>query len=56
MQHYAVLFCAMWIFERVLKQIEHLQCLKQEKCPEMIQDGTTINQKYGKQIRFRTHI
>ena len=52
MQHYAALFSAMWIFEKVLKQIEQLQCLKQEKWPEMIQDGATILQKYGKQICF----
>jgi hypothetical protein len=31
MQRYAALFCAVWIFEKVLKQIKHLQCRKQEK-------------------------
>ena len=56
MQHYAAPFCAVWIFEKVLRQIELLQCLKQEKWPEMIQYGATMVQKYGKQMSFRTHI
>ena len=56
MQRYAALFCAVWIYEKVLKQIEHLQCWKQEKWTEMIQDGAIIVQKYGKQISFSTHI
>ena len=48
MQRYAALFCAVWIFEKVLKQIKHLQCRKQEKWTEMIQHGATMVQKYGK--------
>ena len=43
-------------FLKSIKADWALTMSKKEKWPEIIQDGATIVQKYGKQISFRSHI